>query len=232
MTDGPHDEQYPVSAPGWAALDRVGLTMYPGQTPHQFTSPTGYDLSSPNPLPAICVWEAPDQWHFVTYGLTELFEKSSADPEISGFGFEVTFRVPREAGEEKPPSWPIRLLQGIGHYALSGQGGLDTGHMIDLGGPIAPPLEGQAPTELSAIVTVPDPTFGKVDTQFGSILFLQLFGITAKELESMQNWPMERRVGLVREVEPFAVTRVERGAYEDDRKTAAAWRRHALGVLV
>lgn len=222
-------DDYPVQAPGWAALDRVGLTFYPGQTPHQFTSQTGYDLDSPNPLPAICVWEAPnpDHWHFVTYGLTELFEKSSADPDISGFGFEVTFRVPRGQGEETPPAWPIRMLQGIGHYALTGHGGLDTGHMIDLGGPLAPDA-----TELSAVVAVPDPTFGKVDTQFGSVLFLQLFGITGKELDAMQSWPMERRVGLVREVEPFGITRVERGAFADDRTTAAAWRRHALGVLV
>ena len=225
-------DDYPVQAPGWAALDRVGLTVYPGQTPHQFTSQTGYDLDSQNPLPAICVWEAPnpDHWHFVTYGLTELFEKSSADPKVSGFGFEVTLRLPRREGEERPPIWPILLLQGIGHYALTGHGGLDTGHMVDLGGPLPGP--GESPTELSAVVAVPDPTFGKVDTQFGSILFLQLFGITGKELEAMQSWPMERRVGLVREVEPLGITRVERGAFADERSSAAAWRRHALGVLV
>lgn len=228
------DEQYPVQAPGWAALDKVGLTFYPGQTPHQFTSPTGYDLDSRNPLPAICVWEAanPEHWHYVTYGLTELFEKTSGNPDISGFGFEVTFRIPRQPGQEQPPTWPIELLQTVGHYALSGQGGLDTGHMIDLGGPLVQATDDGDPTALAAVMTVPDPTFGKVDTQFGSVLFLQLFGVTRDELESMQGWPMERRVGFVREVEPFAVTRVERGAYIDDRKTAAAWRRHALGILV
>jgi len=219
---------YPVQAPGWAALDRVGLTMYPGQTPHQFASQTGYDLQSKSPLPAICVWEAPSplQWHYVTYGLTELFEKSSANTDISGFGFEITLRIPRHEGEAKPPTWPIRLLQEVGHYALSGHGGLDTGHMIDLGAPLAPD------SALSALLAVPDPTFGKVDTPFGSILFLQLFGITAKEVEAMQEWPMQRRVGLVQEVEPQGITRTERGAFADDRKKAAAWRRHALGVLV
>lgn len=227
-------EQYPVEAPGWAALDRVGLTIYPGQTPHQFASQTGYELDSQNPLPAICVWEAsnPEHWHYVTYGLTELFEKSSDDPKVSGFGFEITFRLPREAGETQPPTWPVRMLQGIGHYALSGHGGFDTGHMIDLGGPLSPGSEGEAPSKLHAVITVPDPSFGKVDTQFGSVLFLQLFGITSEELESMQSWPMERRVGLVREVEPFGLTRVERGAFSESRQTAAAWRRHALGVLV
>ncbi len=228
------DTNYPVQAPGWAALDKVGLTFYPGQTPHQFASKTGYDLSSRNPLPAVCVWEAPNplQWHYVTYGLTELFEKSSDDPTLSGFGFEVTFRIPRGEGDEQPPTWPVHLLQSVGHYALSGHGGFDTGHMIDLGGPLAPPEGSAEATQLTGVITVPDPTFGKVDTPFGSVLFLQLFGITAVELEAMQGWPMERRVGLVREVEPHAITRLGRGAFAEDRKSAAAWRRHALGVLV
>ncbi len=228
------NDNYPVQAPGWAALDRVGQTIYPGQTPHQFTSQTGYDLQSRNPLPAICVWEGrdPAHWHFVTYGLTELFEKSSGDPKVSGFGFEVTFRVPRADGEETPPAWPLALLQGIGHYALSGQGGLDSGHLIDLGGPLAPPVEGAEPSKLTGVVAVPDPLFGKVDTQFGSVLFLQLYGLTADELGAMQAWKLERKVGLVTDVDPLGITRIDRAPLQDDRRTAAAFRRHALGILL
>lgn len=225
---------YPVQAPGWAALDRIGQTMYPGQTPHQFTSTTGYDLSSPNPLPAICVWEGqgPAHWHYVTYGLTELFEKSSPDPDLSGFGFEVTLRILRGEGDEQPPSWPIALLQGIGHYALSGHGGLDSGHLIDLGDPLRPPVDGEAPSKITGIVVIPDAVFGKVDTQFGSVLFLQLYGVTGGELEAMQNWPLERKVGLVRDVDALGITRPEREPLEAQRETAAAWRRHSLGIMV
>ncbi|MEM6294333.1 MAG: suppressor of fused domain protein [Myxococcota bacterium] len=228
------NENYPVDAPGWAALDRVGQTIYPGQTPHQFTSQTGYDLESPNPLPAICVWEGrdPAHWHYVTYGLTELFEKSSPDPKISGFGFEVTLRVPREEHEDRPPEWPLGLLQGVGHYALSGQGGLDSGHIIDLGGPMVVPVEGGPPSLLTGVVMVPDPHFGKVDTQFGSVLFLQLFGLTADEVSSMQAWPIQRKVGLVTDVDPLGITRIDRAPFQQDRRTAAAFRRHALGILI
>lgn len=225
---------YPVQAPGWAALDRVGLTFYPGQTPHQFTSTTGYDLSSSSPLPAICVWEGqgPAHWHYVTYGLTELFEKSSPDADLSGFGFEVTLRIERAEGEEQPPTWPIALLQGIGGYALGGHGGLDSGHLIDLGDALRPAVDGRPSSELTGLVVVPDAVFGKVDTQFGSVLFLQLYGVTSGELEAMQNWTMERKVGLVRDVDPLGITRPERGPLEAKRETAAAWRRHNLGIMV
>ena len=164
--------------------------------------------------------------------MTELFEKSSPDADVSGFGFEVTLRIPREADEERPPSWPIPLLQGVGHYALSGHGSLDTGHLIDLGGSLAPTPEGGAPSLLTGLVAVPDAMFGKVDAPFGSILFLQLYGLTAAELEAMSSWTMERKVGLVQEVDRLALTRLERGPLEQDRRTAAAYRRHALGVLL
>src|SRR5690606_26159789 len=140
--------------------------LHPGVVPHQFASKTAYDLDSANPLPAVSVYEGkgPDHWHYVTYGLTELFEKTSADPAVSGFGYELTFRLPRNALHDRPPVWPIRLLQGIGHYVLSGHGSLDTGHVIDLGGPLCPAADGSDPTQLHGVMCVPDPTITKIDT--------------------------------------------------------------------
>ena len=42
--------------------------------------------------------EDPPHWHFVTYGFSELYSKESDDPAVSGWGFELTFRLVR--GEE------------------------------------------------------------------------------------------------------------------------------------
>ncbi|MDI9654077.1 suppressor of fused domain protein, partial [Burkholderia cenocepacia] len=53
-------------------------------------------LGGPDPLDGISVWRraAPvPHWHFVTYGLSELYAKESDDPAVSGFGFELTMRV-------------------------------------------------------------------------------------------------------------------------------------------
>ncbi|MCH9681179.1 MAG: suppressor of fused domain protein, partial [Deltaproteobacteria bacterium] len=180
MTETPPDPRYPVQAPGWAALDRALGMLYPGQQPHQFTSQRAYDLEGRSPLPAVAAYEAtgPDHWHLVSYGLTELFEKSSPDAERSGFGFELTLRLPRMADEDRPPMWTVQLLQALGHYVLSGHGPLDSGHIIDLGAPICPPLpspEGERPSALHGVVCVPDPQMGKIDTDHGSVLFLQLF---------------------------------------------------------
>jgi hypothetical protein len=236
MSGGDDDTQYPVQAPGWAAIDRALGVLYPGQVPHQFTSERAYDLEGPAPLPAVAVYEsvAPDGWHFVSYGLTELFEKSSADAEHSGFGFELTMRLPR--AEANPPVWALRLLQVLGHYVLSGHAGLDSGHLIDLGAPLAPPQldeEGaELPCVLEGVVLVPDPRLGVLDTQFGRVLFLQLFGLTRDELVAMESWDMKRKVGLVLEYDPLAITDPARGSMREDQRKAALFRRYELGVMI
>ena len=90
-------------APGWAAIDAALGRLYPRQVPHQFASQTAYELDTPSPLPAIAVYEAvrPEHWHYVTYGLSELFEQTSRDAAVSGFGFELTMRLaaPEESGQ-------------------------------------------------------------------------------------------------------------------------------------
>lgn len=227
MTDDPN---YPIAAPGWAAIDQACAIVHPGNLPHQFTSTTAYDLDSKNPLPAVCVWETlNEQWHYVTYGLSELFEKSSPHAAISGFGFELGLRLPRAAGEALPPTWPLPLLQGIGHYVMTGHGELDSGHVVDLGGPVT---GGEPPSVLEGVVCVPDPQLGKVDTPFGSVLFLLLVGLARDELAVMDGWDLSRKVGLVGELSPGGDTDVTRRSWRTDPRRAATFRRYELGILL
>lgn len=225
--------RYPVQAPGWAAIDRAMATLYPGQVPHQFASQRAYDLEGSNPLPAIAAYEAtqPDHWHLVSYGLSELFEKSSPDAEHSGYGYELTMRLPRAADEDRPPGWVVEFMQTVGHYVLSGHGSLDSGHLIDLGGPLCSEPD-TPPTALQGVICVPDPQLGKVDTVHGSILFLQLYGLTRDEFEPMEEWDMKRKVGLVQEADRFAITDVRRGSMRDDQRKAPLYRRYALGIMI
>lgn len=221
------DQRYPVRAPGWAAIDLACARLYPGAVPHQFASNTAYDLESVSPLPAISVWEAAGHWHFVTYGLSELFEKTSERRDVSGFGFELTLRLPRPAADDRPPAWPLRLLQGLGGFVLSGHAPLDTGHVIDLGGP----LDG-AGSALTGVVLVPDPQLGKLDTPHGSLLFLQLFGLAPDEVEALQTWDLPRKVGLVMEVDGLAITDPARPPLREDRRTAPIFLRYAARILL
>lgn len=238
------DERYPVDAPGWAAIDRLVSAHVSHQVPHQFVSQRAYDLEGNAPLPAITVWEGrgPDHWLYVSYGLSELFEKSSPDPDVSGFGYELTLRLPRAEGEARPPTWPLALVHGVAAGVLAHDVQLDSGHLIDVGGPLVPsaardpvePHSTDAPvaSPLSGIVCVPDAVLGKVSTPHGSLLFLSLWGLTADELRDMASWTLERKVGLVREVSPLVLTDPRRGPLASDPRYAPVYRRYALGVLV
>jgi hypothetical protein len=222
-------------APGWDAIDRFVGAHFGGQTPHQFSSRTPYDLDSPSPLPAITVWatRAPVGWIYVTYGLSELFEKTSDDPAVSGFGFELSFRIPNESGEQTPPTWPLRLLQAVGHHALTEGGGFDTGHMLNLGAPLVPEdSDGPAGCALTGVICLPDPLLGKINTVHGSLLFLRLFGVTDDELESLSQLELGHLIACLAELSSAAVTDPVRGSYVEDPELGKIVRRYRLGIGV
>lgn len=82
------------SAPGWEAIDAEFDRLYPDQPkPLHYGTVLKYMLGGPDPLDGISVYDAGDFWHFVSYGLSELYTKESEDPEYSGYGIELTFKL-------------------------------------------------------------------------------------------------------------------------------------------
>lgn len=87
--------------------------VYPGQpNPLQVTAVVKYWLGGPDPLDYISMYANAGQpesgvsphWHYVTFGLSDLHgdgrvhDFSGVDGP-SGYGFELTFRLKREAGK-------------------------------------------------------------------------------------------------------------------------------------
>lgn len=224
----------PIDAPGWQALDHRFSALYPDTLPHQFSSPSPYDLDSTYPLPAITVWEAPARgntpafWHYLSYGLSELFEKTTDDAEHSGLGYELTLAVPRRPDQERPPSWGLSLLQGLAGHLLPGEMTVDTGSLIalqqDLQGGIA---QDDRP---SGCVCVPDPVAGGIQGPFGRVLFLRLVGLCKEELELCQNLELAPKVDMIAELNPGALTESERRPWSQDEQKAKVMRRFRLGI--
>jgi hypothetical protein len=217
-----------ISAPGWQAIDAALGRVYPGQLPHQFTSATPYELDTPSPLPAVSVWEAasPCSWHYVGYGLSELFEKDSGLPDVSGFGIELTFRLPRIPGDQRPPALGVRLIQALGHHCLEQRAGLDSGHCIDLGGPLDP----DHPAGPSALICVPDPMLRTIHTPHGRVLFLQLVGLFADELSLFRTLDLPAKVSALADLDPAGTTDPARACWFDDVEQVKVLRRAKLGV--
>ncbi|MFD2130847.1 suppressor of fused domain protein [Pseudogracilibacillus auburnensis] len=176
-----------LNSVGWDAIDQAMEKVYGDQEPKHYGTMISYMLGGNDPLDGISVYEAKEpmeHWHFVTYGFSELHEKESENLEVSGYGFELTFRLAKKHNETEPPSWALNFLQNLARYVFNSGNVFKNGDYMDANGPIC--LESD--TELTALAFAYDPELPKMDTPNGTVEFIQVVGITADELEAMQIW--------------------------------------------
>jgi suppressor of fused len=211
----------PESAPGVAAInDHVDAAD--GGPAVDRVRPRSKRRRTVPPLEEISVHEIgdPRHWHLVTYGLSELHGEDRTEPEVSGWGFELTFRV-RDDG---PPGWAADFLTSLAAYVWSSGHPFAEGHNVDLRGPIRLGHD----TDITAAMIVEDPVLRTLDGPFGQVQFLQVVGITAGELELCRSWNTDGVRDLVSRSDPLLVTRLDRlGVDEDPRWTDEIKRRRA-----
>jgi hypothetical protein len=164
---------------GWEAIEAALAAQYPGQEPFHYGTVQRYSEGGPDPLDGISAYRAvaPDHWHFITFGFSELYTKESGDPAVSGWGFELSFRLSRPEGEPSPPQWVLVFLQNLARYVFNTRCPFDHEHYIRWGGPIT----SAAPTALEAVVFFTDRRLGALRTPNGRVQFLVPFGITPDE---------------------------------------------------
>jgi suppressor of fused protein SUFU len=154
-----------------------------------------------SPLQGVSAYAETDHWHFVTYGLTELFAKESKVAEISGLGYELTMRVPK-AGEDSPADWPFELLAKVAAAAWAGND-FAVGDRLQVGGPIT----GEPDCTMEAVAFVSDPSLPVwTESANGSFEFYELVGVTPKELVEMQASSTAEVAGRLGESNPLLIT--------------------------
>ncbi len=197
---------------GWDAINAALRALYPGQEPRHYGTPMSHTLGGDDPLDGISVYwsEAPHpHWHYVTYGFSELYDKQSDDPQESGFGFELTFRLAAEAGEGRdgaPPTWPLNLLQNMARYVFSSGNVFEAGHHLDANGPIA--LD--TGTRLRHLAFAADPRLPAIDTPNGRLHFLQMVGLTDDEMAAVRRWSTLGVLGALAPAMPSWITALAR----------------------
>ena len=181
---------------GWDAIDRTLAGLYGDQKPIHFGTVQRYAEGGSEPLDGISAYASaqPAHWHFVTFGLTELGGKESPVPDVSGWGFELTLRLPREAQSPEPPRWALVFLQKLARFVFNTGEPFSEGDYIDMGGTIT----GSNDTDLTALVFASDPQLPPIQTLNGSVAFLQAIGVTQAEYE----WVLQH--GVAAWVERFA----------------------------
>lgn len=194
---------------GWEAINGALDRLYPEVEPVHLGTIIRWRLGGPDPLDGVSIYPRGDHWHYISFGMSELYEKESDDPQHSGWGFEFTFRVARAAGEEEPPRWATNLLQNMGRYVFQSGNSFAAGHYIDLNGPIR---TDRPDTEIRYVAFIEDPELGSIGTPNGSVMFLQLVGLTRDEYEAAQAWNAESLLRALGEHIPLLVTDTDRGS--------------------
>lgn len=172
-------------APGWDAID-AALTPHYGPEPAQHVGYQPPAALSAN-LQGCSAYAADGHWFFVTYGLSELYLKGPQDdPEWSGWGFELTMRIPCGT-EGDPPGWPFTMLNEMAKHINTNKILLEVGHRIDLGSPVTgyPNTPDGPDTGLTVLAFTLDPILGEIATPNGKVNFLEAVGVTAAEKEQM-----------------------------------------------
>lgn len=201
-----------ANAAGWDAIERAMSKIYGDQEPKHYGTLIPYMLGGRDPLDGISAYKAErpyPHWHFVTFGFSELYDKESDDPERSGYGFELTFRLARGETEEEPPAWAMNLLQNMGRYVFKSGNVFRNGDYLDANGPICL----GADTKLTALAFVRDPELPALDTPNGQVEFLQMVGITGCELEAMQTWNTLGMLNACEEHMPNYITDLSRDSF-------------------
>lgn len=194
---------------GGAAI-QAHVEAVDGPTVEWFHPRPSKAFAGAGPVEAVGLHRAPGggHWHLVTYGLSELHAKESDDRHLSGWGFELTFRV----ASEDPPLWAVDFLASMAAYVWSSRHPFAAGHLVDLRGPVK--MDSDSP--ITAAVIVEDPALGRLDGPFGAVHFLQIVGLHADELELCRAWSAEGVVELLGRSDPMLVTDLYRPPVTDD----------------
>lgn len=210
MTD--KEDSQDDAAPGWEAINAALEPIYGDLEPYHVGTVVPYYLGGPDPIHGISVYanEKPiPYWHFVTYGFSELWDKENNDPEVSGYGIELTFRLVRQPNEDRPPNWALNFLQNLGRYVFETGNVFGPGHTLPCNGPIAQ----DAPTLIYAISFVHDSQLPPIDTPNGSVEFLQIVGLTMDEIDTISSWNASAFLKLRAQTDPLLLTDLSRQSW-------------------
>lgn len=217
------DQAADDAAPGWDAITAATDRLYPAQEPRHVGTLVPWALGGPDPLTGISAWKRTGpvpHWHYLTYGFSELYEKESDDPEISGYGFELTFRLACDPLAEEPPAWVYNMLQNIARYVFKTGNVFDDGQWMNANGPIAR----DDPTLLESIGFLFDPELPAIDTPNGRLAFLQMVGLTVDEERAAKQWSTRKLLEALLPAMPLWVTDLARPSLLDRPEITAAVR--------
>ncbi len=147
-------------------------------------------------LQGCSAYRADGHWHYVTYGLSNVFDEDEGDNHgFSGNGCELTWRIRDEGGAADAPGWPFTVLQRIAKWAIDERFVLMEGRQIALSRPVTGyPDTGGPDTPQTSLLLVTDPELGEIDTVNGRVEFVQLVAVDNQTLADVSELGIDAMV--------------------------------------
>jgi hypothetical protein len=135
--------------------------------------------------------------------MSDLYAKESKESEDdwSGFGYEFTFRVAKNA-DNQPPLWPVEVMVSMARAAYKGED-FAAGHTVNIG-----PIDDRKETTLTALLVVTDPAIPILDTPNGKVALLLLVGVEGPVRERALEIGTDAVLAELSAQNPDLVTRV------------------------
>lgn len=176
------------NAQGWDAITRECERVYPAQTnPKHYGTLISWELGGNDPLQGISIYDGGDFWHFVTYGLSELYEKETDDKDISGYGMEFTFKLKKDnyENEEAELKCICGILQQIARMTFT-RGEIFKPYEYLYTGQTAG-IDVNQKSNITGFITIPDTSFMSINPPNGKVDFVEFIGATNEELLALKN---------------------------------------------
>lgn len=180
-----------VVATGWDAITAEAERVYPLQkNPKHYGTLIKYRLGGKDPIDGFSVYDGGDCWHFVTYGLSELYEKETNNKEISGYGMEFTFKLKKDNYEDEEAEIMniCEILQGIARITFSNGEIFNEYEYLYSGQTDG--IDVNKKSNITGFITIPDKDFTPINTPNGKLKFVEFIGVTDDELKAI----MDKRI--------------------------------------
>jgi len=159
-------------------------------------------------LQGCSAYRADDHWHYVTYGLSNLFDEDEGDNDgLSGWGYELTWRVRDQTSDQEAPGWPFTILQRLAKWAAEAPVLLEENTRLVINAPVTGyPHSGGPDTDLTGVLLATDPQLGQITTGNGRVRFLQFVAVNPSDLALAQEQGSAVVLDRLRQADPLLVS--------------------------
>ena len=177
-----------INSIGWDAITEACEKVYPTQkNPKHYGTLINWRFGGNDPLEGISIYDGGEYWHFVTYGLSELYDKETDDKDISGYGMEFTFKLKKDnyENEEAEIKCICGILQSIARITFT-QGEMFYSYEYLYTGQTQG-IDTKMESNITGFITIPDKEIDSIITPNGKVDFVEFIGATNEELLALKN---------------------------------------------